>query len=126
MKVYALIVLCLISIGCTRTDVAEPGYMSQILVTAPRYGCEDSSWSGMLEEIVVTAPRVPVEHGDHAPKHGIDVTNIELPDMFMDYTKDNAHFSHIFHNLRVYCSHRHSRFLPSVTSMHMNNEEDRL
>jgi len=119
MKVYALVLLCLISIGCTRTDVAEPGYISQFLVTAPHYGCEDSSWSGMLEEIVVTAPRVPVELGDHAPKHGREITDTELPDDFVDYTKDNINFSHIFHNLRVYCSHRHSRFLPSVISMHV-------
>lgn len=98
MKAYVLVLLCLISMMCTRTDVADPGYISQFLVTAPRYGGEDSSWSGMLKEIVVTAPRLPVEHGDHARKHGLEITNIELLDIFVDYTKDNVHFSHIFHN----------------------------
>jgi hypothetical protein len=62
MKVYVLAFLCLISVMCTKTAVSDPGYLSQVLVTAPRYGCEDSSWSGMLGEIVVTAPRIPAEH----------------------------------------------------------------
>lgn len=62
MKVYVLTFLCLISVMCTKTDVSDPGHLSQVLVTAPRYGCEDSSWSGMLGEIVVTAPRVSAEH----------------------------------------------------------------